>query len=64
MSEQGSGNIEYSFNKQRYFEIIKKNVSLFNTYYCVVVLISFFFSDRIIFIKRYSFNRLYINAGR
>ena len=43
MSEQGSGNIEYSFNKQRYFEIIKKNVSLFNTYYCVVVLISFFF---------------------
>lgn len=43
MSEQGSGNIEYSFNKQRYFEIIKNNVSLFNTYYCVVVLISFFF---------------------
>ena len=43
MSEQGSGNIEYSFNKQRYFQIISDNVSLFNTYYCITIFLSFFF---------------------
>lgn len=43
MSEQGSGNIAYSFNKDRYYKIISKNISTFNTYYCAVILISFFF---------------------
>jgi len=41
--EQGSGNIEYSFNKKRYYEIINKNRDDFNIYYCITMLISFFF---------------------
>ena len=43
MTEQGSGNIAYSFNKKRYYEILEKNKTLFVTNYIFTVFISFFF---------------------
>lgn len=43
MSEQGTGNIEYSFNKNRYYEIIDNNKSTFIVYYIFTTFICFFF---------------------
>ncbi len=43
MTEQGSGNIAYSFNKKRYYEILEKNKTLFVTNYIFTIFISFFF---------------------
>lgn len=43
MSSQGIGNIAYSFNKKRYYEILESNEALFVTYYIFCVFISFFF---------------------
>ena len=43
MSNQGIGNINYSFDKKKYREIISKNVFIFEKYYIITMFISFFF---------------------
>ena len=53
MTEQGSGNIAYSFNKKRYYEILDKNKSLFFTNYIFTVFISFFFLTGSFILGRY-----------
>jgi len=40
---QGSGDIDYSFNKKEYYNIINSNVSIFKSYYIIVTLICFWF---------------------
>lgn len=42
-NNQGSGNIDYSFNKKKYYEIIYSNISIFKSYYIIVTLISFWY---------------------
>ena len=43
MSNQGIGNINYSFDKKKYREIISKNIFIFEKYYIITMFISFFF---------------------
>ena len=43
MSEQGIGNIAYSFDKKKYYEILENNEILFVTYYIFTIFISTFF---------------------
>ncbi len=43
MENQGSGNIDYSFDKTKYYKIINDNVSTFSGYYIIIIFICFFF---------------------
>ena len=43
MNNQGSGNINYSFDKNKYYSILNQNTSLFTVYYIMIIFISFFF---------------------
>jgi hypothetical protein len=43
MENQGSGNIDYSFDKTKYYKIIDDNISTFSGYYIIIIFISFFF---------------------
>ena len=43
MSEQGIGNIAYSFDKNQYYKILSNNESMFIAYYMLTIFISTFF---------------------
>ena len=43
MENQGIGNIDYSFDKTKYYKIIDDNVSTFSGYYIIIIFICFFF---------------------
>lgn len=43
MSNQGSGNINYSFDKNKYYSIIDDNVTIFKLYYIITMFVCFFF---------------------
>jgi len=43
MSNQGSGNINYSFDKKKYRQTIEKNISIFQKYYFMTMFVCFFF---------------------
>lgn len=43
MSNQGAGNINYSFDKNKYTQIISKNIFIFEKYYIITMFICFFF---------------------
>lgn len=46
MKNQGSGDINYSFNKKEYFKVLNKNINNFYAYYVVAAIICFkFISD-------------------
>ena len=49
---QGSGDIDYSFNKKEYYKIINSNISTFKSYYIVIALICFWFLTGLS-VKRY-----------
>lgn len=50
-SNQSSGNIDYSFNKKKYYEIINSNSSTFVSYYWITVIICFWYISGLNIVK-------------
>ena len=57
MENQGSGNIDYSFDKTKYYKIINDNISTFKEYYIIIVFICFFFMTGSFIFDGQSFTR-------
>ena len=56
MKNQGSGNINYSFNKKNYYKILDKNIFNFYFYYIVSAIICFKFISELSIIKFINFD--------
>lgn len=57
MENQGSGNIDYSFDKTKYYKIINDNIFTFKEYYIIIVFICFFFMTGSFIFDGQSFTR-------